>query len=230
MESITSGEYSVYFCPKCGDENDERFEKVSYDKKAIEMQNQVNRNLSNAMIAPRFRDRTLQNYEATLPGQKKALESAWWFLENMKTCSGMFLIGGPGTGKNHIAAGIVNEYMKTPGRTALMTEAVKVVRSIKETWHKPGSSETEVLRLYNKPDLLIIDEIGVQFESKTERLYLTEIINDRYNCIRPTIICGNLSIGEITEILGERVVDRFRDGGRVVVFDWVSYRKQSRRD
>lgn len=86
------------------------------------------------------------------------------------------------------------------------------------------------------PDLLILDEVGVQFGSDTERLLLFDILNERYERRRPTILMSNLALDDAEEggrvvpgiksYLGERVFDRLReDGGQSVVFDWPSHRK-----
>ena len=222
IETIGSGSMMMKFCPECAKEIP--VDEIDKAKKKAKTQEEINKALDNAMLAPRFREKTLANYIAISPGQKNALSSAQWFIENWKQSAGMILIGKTGTGKNHIAAGIVNA-MVAQGCSALCTEPIKIVRAIKESWRKDNDqTESEVMKLFLKPDLLVIDEIGVQFGSDTERMYLTEIINDRYNAIRPTIVCGNVTISELEQTIGMRAVDRLRDGGKVVVFDWESYR------
>jgi DNA replication protein DnaC len=46
--------------------------------------------------------------------------------------------------------------------------------------------------------------------------------------MKSTILISNLAIPQLTETLGERVIDRFRDEGMVLVFDWESYRKRKK--
>lgn len=76
-----------------------------------------------------------------------------------------------------------------------------------------------------EPDLLILDEVGVQHGSDTEKLILFEIINGRYEAARPTIVISNLDAAGLEQFLGERAFDRLREGGgRLVVFDWESHR------
>jgi DNA replication protein DnaC len=75
-------------------------------------------------------------------------------------------------------------------------------------------------------DLLILDEVGVQFGSDFEKNLLFEVLNSRYESRRPSVILSNLSQPEVQNYLGERVVDRIReDGGRVMTFDWASHRR-----
>ena len=55
---------------------------------------------------------------------------------------------------------------------------------------------------------------------------LFDILNERYGAQRPTILIGNLTGQELTEYLGERVMDRLLErGGVLVPFTWGTYRR-----
>lgn len=64
----------------------------------------------------------------------------------------------------------------------------------------------------------------MQFGSDAEKLILFEIINGRYEAVKPTILLSNLNIDGLKGYMGERVVDRLREGGKADRFDWPSYR------
>lgn len=184
----------------------------------------IDKRLVNAMIAPRFADKTLDNYDASTVGQRKAISAARWLVDNLDSGTpGLILLGNNGTGKNHIASAIVREAVAKHNKTALITEVRKLDRSIKEAWRKDGL-ESEALKLFSLPDLLVIDEVGLQRGSETELLHLAEVINDRYGAMKPTVLIANLQWAEFKPMIGERAADRFREGGKVVVFDWQSYR------
>jgi DNA replication protein DnaC len=72
-----------------------------------------------------------------------------------------------------------------------------------------------------------MDEVGVQVGSEHEKMLLFEIINERYQECRSTVLISNLTREEIAGYLGQRVMDRFAEGGAVVAFDWDSHRKVS---
>ncbi|VFR32492.1 DNA replication protein DnaC [plant metagenome] len=103
------------------------------------------------------------------------------------------------------------------------------MRSIKDTYRRDSKeNEADAIARLVEPDLLVLDEVGVQFGSETEKMYLFEIINGRYEALKPTIVISNLAKDALTEYLGERVVDRLREGGgRMVIFDWPSYRRSA---
>ncbi|RLB23455.1 MAG: hypothetical protein DRG76_04215, partial [Deltaproteobacteria bacterium] len=88
-------------------------------------------------------------------------------------------------------------------------------------------TESELLSRLQKLDLLVIDEIGVQFGTDTERMILFEILDSRYEDMMPTIVTTNIStIADLEVLLGPRLIDRFFEGqSKLLLFDWESYRR-----
>lgn len=85
-----------------------------------------------------------------------------------------------------------------------------------------------MIKRHTQPDLLIIDEVGVQFGSDAEKLILFEVINTRYESMKPTILISNLALNKLAGFIGERVIDRMKDGGGcTLAFTWDSYRSRS---
>jgi DNA replication protein DnaC len=190
----------------------------------------MERRLSACKLGPRFQGVTFDQY---IPANDRAAkvkafcqEWAGQFADHRKTGASIVMVGRCGTGKNTLSAAICNEVMKQ-GQSALHTTAMKLVRHIKETWRDREKSEQAAINEFSMPALLVIDEVGVQFGSPTEQLFLTEVINDRYESLRPTILISNLPLNELESLLGTRVIDRFHEGqSRVIVFDWESYRRK----
>lgn len=76
-------------------------------------------------------------------------------------------------------------------------------------------------------DLLVFDDVGVQQNNLNEELVICQIIDRRTSNKKPTGILTNLPQQQLTEILGERIVDRLRMGKPTVVnFNWSSYRRK----
>lgn len=216
-------------CPFCAAE-----EKAARDKDAAEMQANIlhaawQRKLGEANIPDRFKDRTLNTYKVTSDGQKRALAFANDYVEQFETVSKIgrsaIFCGKPGTGKTHLSIGIAIAVMSS-GKSVLFTTVQRIVRRFKETFRKDSSeSERDVLRMLTYPDLLIIDEIGVQFGTDFEKNLMFDILNDRYENRKPTLLLSNLTAQEVKAFLGERIYDRLKeDGGQCVSFDWNSYR------
>jgi len=184
--------------------------------------------LRDCNIGDRFQGLTFPDYKPTCEKAVKILSECQAYVGAFdgQKCANILMIGSPGTGKNMLAAIVGQEVIKRDF-SFLHTTAMKLVRKVKDSWRDKETSEQKVIDSFVDPDLLAIDEIGVQFGSPTEQLYLTEIINERYEKRRPTILISNLKLSQLTEVMGERVIDRFYDdGSKFLVFDWPSYRRK----
>lgn len=179
-------------------------------------------------VGKRYLRNSFAEFKADTPSKQNAL------LKTKELCrcvmSGeiapnLIMVGGVGTGKTHLANAAVIE-LTDSGKFCGRVNLIDMVRSIKSTWSKDSEqSEEEVIDSYISCDLLIIDEVGVQFNSDTEKMFIFDVINGRYEEELPTVIISNLDIDEVKGIIGKRCVDRLRqDGGKVVAFDWESQR------
>lgn len=218
-------------CPDCmkiriDRENAERVRQLEIDRARA----RADALLKKAAIPARFSDRRLSTFVSEIPGQKKALAVAKAYVENFDKASGQSLIlcGGVGAGKTHLSVGIAHELIAKQC-VCVFTSVIGAIRSVKETYSRDSDlNEREALENLIEPDLLILDEVGVQFGSETEKLILFEIINGRYENMKSTIVISNLAMAELEKYLGERVVDRMREGGgKAILFDWPSYRRQA---
>jgi DNA replication protein DnaC len=193
----------------------------------------IARRFEAAAIPPRFTGKTLENFEADTPEQKRILLACKGYADNFKqarelgTC--LIFSGGAGTGKTHLSAGIANAVMGA-GYSALFSTVAGAVRRVRSTW-KNNDSEQDAINLFCAPDLLILDEVGIQSGSDNEHQIIFEILNARYERALPTILLSNLPIsgeGEaktVRRYLGDRITDRLREGGgKAFVFDWASAR------
>lgn len=188
-------------------------------------------------IPERFREKTFDTFNAQDDAQKYALEFsknyAANFGLNLKKGRCALFLGKVGTGKTHLATSICldlirqNKDQKGYGRRSIrFTSVSRMLRRIKDTYKKGhDESERQAIEYFTGCDLLVIDEIGVQFGTDYEKNTIFDIINDRYEAVKPTILMSNLTIPEVKAYLGDRAFDRLREnGGEHVVFGWDSYR------
>lgn len=218
-------------CPKCADERDmeerERKWKEHLDYLERCEKSEWIEKMTRCGIPERFRDRSIESFISKNNGQKRALEFSIDFEKNFDGRPGRcaLFVGKPGTGKTHLAVGIGLSLLKRRVGVSFIT-AIRALRRIKDTWSKNATeTESEAVESLVWPQLLILDEVGVQFGSDAEKVLLFDVMNERYEKRKSTIILSNLSVEEIKTYLGERIFDRMReDGGECVVFDWESHR------
>lgn len=182
-------------------------------------------------IPKKFKDKDFSNWNDPTPAKKKVKKIALDFATNFlrilsKGTGGMIFFGTTGTGKTHLAIAIIKFVITRYRATCKYVNIFTVISEIRDTWGHYDKHEKDVIDRYSSYHLLVIDELGVQFGSKAEKISLFQIVNQRYEQNLPTIFLTNLDKTGLIEIVGETTVDRiFENGGGTVPFDWKSERK-----
>ncbi|MNJ48602.1 DNA replication protein DnaC [compost metagenome] len=219
-------------CPECSRIASEEREAAAEAQQAYERRVSIARKLGDALIPKRFEKRTLDSYTAESEGQRRALSFCRHYVKTFdairETGRCMVLIGKPGTGKTHLGVAIANELLHKTSRTAVYRTVGSILQAIRATYDRHTErSEADILSSLVTPDLLVLDEVGVSKDqpSDFELTTLFAIINGRYEQQLPTIVISNLGAGELPKAMGERCVDRLREGNLIAVpFDWESQR------
>ena len=214
-------------CPVCSEIKRKADEAKRLEEEMKEKARRWQKRLNDSCIPPRFQDRTLDTFKAVSADEKAALAMAIAYEPDdvLKTGRCLIITGKPGTGKTHLSVGIANEWMRS-GNTVLFRGVMAAVQLVTETWRRDSDmTQSAAIRLLLEPDLLILDEVGVQSGSDAEKNVIFEIMNARYENRRPTVLLSNLAVGKLAEFLGERVMDRLReDGGKAIYLDGESKR------
>lgn len=220
-------------CPACAEvrQREKDAERIDQERAKIAADRLANK-LGAALIPARFLDRSFDSYRTTQPRQAKALADCRGYAENFAEhfAAGrcLLLLGNVGTGKTHLATAIANHIIRTTSGTAVYRTVGGILQHIKGSFSRDSDySEAEAFAAYTKPSLLIIDEVGATKPTEFELATLFAIINGRYEEKLPTVVISNLSAAELPGALGERCVDRLREGGGIGVgFNWESERSK----
>ncbi|ROR94288.1 replicative DNA helicase loader DnaC [Raoultella ornithinolytica] len=198
-----------------------RSEALERENRAMKMQRTFNR----SGIRPLHQNCSFENYRVECEGQMNALSRARQYVEEFDGNIASFIFSGkPGTGKNHLAAAICNELLLR-GKSVLIITVADIMSAMKDTFGNREISEEQLLNDLSRVDLLVIDEIGMQTESRYEKVIINQIVDRRSSSKRPTGMLTNSNMDEMNKLLGERVMDRMRLGNSLwVIFNWDSYR------
>ncbi|MDR1498704.1 MAG: ATP-binding protein [Rickettsiales bacterium] len=166
----------------------------------------------------------------------------------------ILISGKVGTGKTHLAYALrkahsttnVNDkewmkqydiygdsYEKSDVHIVTIKELIGLIRKIWNYKPKTKSAdyektpEEELMEIKNQP-ILVIDEMGMQYGSESERIELFDLFNHRWENKLPIIALSNSPFGELKNILGDRILDRLMDGISIYILESNSHRQMGK--
>ncbi len=190
-----------------------------------------------AVRLDRLVDRRIQ--AAAFRDQKTMEDFDWGFNASIKRkqifdlASGAFLrqhrdvllIGPPGVGKSHIAQSVGRALIQS-GHTVFYRSIFDCVRDFLHDEAFEGHDR--VLAKYLKPDLLILDDMGMKQLPKRSGEFLFEIIMRRHE-LRSTMMTSNRPLEDWGKLIGDTpaaaaILDRFLQDAELIEITGNSYR------
>ena len=123
-----------------------------------------------------------------------------------KNSDSILMFGNTGLGKTHLSLAIANEVLKK-GYSVLYDSAINILRKI-ESEHFSYEHLSDMLDLVMDTELLILDDLGTEYETKFYSSTIYNIINTRLNRSKPTIISTNMNFPQLSKRYDERVTSR----------------------
>lgn len=181
--------------------------------------------------AARFRDpKTLEDFDWSFNSsiKKKPLYdlAAGHFIREDRD---VLLLGPPGVGKSHLCQAVGYAVIKS-GFSVLYRSIFDLVRDFLHDEAFEG--EDKVLARYLKPDLLIVDDMGMKQLPKRSGEYLFEVIMRRYET-RSTMMTSNRPLEDWGKLIGDvpsatAILDRFLHHAELIQITGKSYRLRNR--
>jgi DNA replication protein DnaC len=134
-------------------------------------------------------------------------------------------LGPPGVGKSHLVQALAYQALKS-GFVVLYRSIFDLVRDFLHD--EAVGQEHKILSRYLKPDLLIIDDMGMKQLPKRSGEYLFEIVMRRYET-RSTMMTSNRPLEDWGKLIGDvpsatAILDRFLHHAEIVQITGKSYR------
>lgn len=207
--------------------HEEFLELILQDETNIRQQRLIERRIK----AAKFRDlKTLEDFDFSFNTSIKRKDifelASCRFIREQRD---VLFVGPPGVGKSHIAQAI--------GYHAIKANFVVLYRSVFDAVRElmaddPLSDPDRAMRKYLKPDLLIIDDMGLKHLPGRAGEYLFEVIMRRYEN-RSTIMTSNRPIEEWGKLIGDvpsatAILDRFLHHADIINIRGKSYRLKDR--
>jgi DNA replication protein DnaC len=141
----------------------------------------------------------------------------------------VLFLGPPGTGKSHLCQALGYQAIKS-GFTVLYRSIFDLVRDFLSDEGLGGQDKT--LERYLRPDLVVVDDMGMKQLPKRSGEYLFEIVMRRYQ-VRSTIMTSNRPLEDWGKLLGDvpaatAILDRFLHNADVIAISGKSYRLRNR--
>ena len=174
-------------------------------------------------LPKRYRGKTCAN----LVGQDEAVESA---LKVVSTGRSVFITGEQGRGKTHLGVGLARALIES-GRVPLsdfkFLPSVEFFLELKEAMDSK-IPERDIIAKYAYVTLLVFDDIGAEKISDWSRQVFYTLIDRRYRSMLQTIITSNKSLGQIAELIDDRISSRIVEMGAVIQMEGEDWRLKAK--
>lgn len=193
--------------------------------------------LTTRIVPARFAGRTLAGYQPRTPSQKVALSAASLLAQG--EYHSLVLVGPPGVGKSHLAAGVVNAIVLSldadyTARRDAMAEGdpwprlpvspmwanvAELIVSLRMQMDSPlddRDAAMAVRQLRHHSGLVVLDDLGREKSSDWTGEIVYALVNARYENQLPTLVTSNLSPADLAASPYWPVISRLAEDGALV--------------
>lgn len=205
-----------YKCPHCKDTGYIDGIMCSCLKKLIKKITYDNLNRLSPLSLSKFETFNVNYYpdSTTRDGVNARLhmEKVFYFCQQYasnfnKYSENLFMQGATGLGKTHLSLAIANTVINS-GYNVIYTSTPNIISKLEKEHFNNNFRDDETEKHLIECDLLILDDLGTEFQTNFSNATIYNLINSRIMYKNPTIISTNLSVKEIQSAYSKRLVSR----------------------
>jgi DNA replication protein DnaC len=222
------GEWYYHPCtPECERKSEQReWELMRRDARVASL-------LEKSGLSKRLRRYTFSNFRPYVSvSTRKAVERVEEYLrnwdENRESGKGLYLCGGVGTGKTHLAVAVMNELIQRKRVPSLFVTIPELLDNLRGAYNDPGRDLDEWMAAVKNADFLVLDDLGSERPTEWVQERIFVIVNHRYRETLPTIFTSNIGPENLPSQLGERTASRIIAMCEGIELEGGDYREMSR--
>ncbi len=198
-----------YTCEICSDTGSHNGKRCKCFKEILKNLSIKNLNISTQLKLSSFETFDVSYYGNFASSMKSVYDYCIKYAKDFspKISKSLFMYGETGLGKTHLSLSIANVVIEK-GYSVAYDSVINYLRKIENEQFGRGEDGVDTLETILDADLLILDDLGAEYQSKFHNPNIYNIINTRLNRSLPTIISTNLTHTEIEERYDTRITSR----------------------
>ncbi len=219
-----------YECPICGDTGFTETKMCECMRRALVLAGYESSGIGGLIQSQSFDNFSLEYYK-NFGGNYESVKMALGYLRSFaesfdqNTYHNFLLVGGTGLGKTHLSTSVARTVIDR-GYDVLYVTATEMLADFECRRFGNGAEPKRSIERYGQAELLIVDDLGTEVTNQFTLSCIYDVMNERINRRRSTMISTNLAYKDLEGRYGERIASRLFGEYHTLMFRGKDIRQQ----